>query len=260
VTATATPCGSRNDIVLTQWLTVTGNRVYATFRNTSTTCSNLVGIATYKRFNNNIEDQELFDFQEYLLAPGETHQLSAALPNCSYQADAFWGPVIHSFRGGVRYGSRLIDDILSGGGWCRAATQTPGPTRTRTACDLCEANVTAVAITCNSDGTVHWSAQVSSDAACSVAAHWKVELQFTAGNLEGSFRTAELRTGTIQIQPGDSTLEGNICHAFEAGTGDIRVAFMLTSDDASCTPEGRSPGIPVCNNALNCGSGAAPRK
>jgi hypothetical protein len=129
VTATPTPCGSRNDIVLTQWLTVVGNRVYATYRNTSTTCSNLVGIATYKRFNNNIDDQELYDFEEYLLAPGETRQLSADLPDCAYQADAFWGPVIQSFRGGVRYGPRLIDDIVRNGNWCRYGGSVEPPSK-----------------------------------------------------------------------------------------------------------------------------------
>ena len=57
VTATATPCECITDVVLTQYLTVVGQSVTATFHNNSITCSHLVGIASYERVDNNIEHQ-----------------------------------------------------------------------------------------------------------------------------------------------------------------------------------------------------------
>lgn len=131
-TSTATPgsCDCIPDVVLTQYLTVVGSRIEATFHNTSTTCSHLVGVATYKKINEDIEDQELYDFEQYTLAPGETRTLSAALPDCAWQADAFCGEVIRSFRGGVRYGPRL-KDAEHGGHFC-VYTPTPTPTATNT--------------------------------------------------------------------------------------------------------------------------------
>src|SRR5205809_4799030 len=89
-------CNCRRDVEVVEWLHVVGNRVYATFHNTSQTCSQLVGVASYQMIDNNIDNQVLYDFEQYTLAPGETRELSADLPSCAYQADAFCGQVIHS--------------------------------------------------------------------------------------------------------------------------------------------------------------------
>src|SRR5947209_19166711 len=84
----------------------------------------------------------LFRSEEATLAPGETRELSASLPDCAYQTDAFCGTVIRSFHGGVRYGDRLFDDVEGGGRYCQpgtpppptyTATQTPAATHTSTA-------------------------------------------------------------------------------------------------------------------------------
>jgi hypothetical protein len=140
--STATPgnCNCIPDVVLTQYLTVVGSHIEATFHNNSTTCSHLVGVASYRKINEDIEDQELYDFEQYTLAPGETRTLSADLPDCAWQADAFCGEVIHSFRGGIRYGERL-KDAEHGGHICVTTatptktkvveTSTPTPTNTR---------------------------------------------------------------------------------------------------------------------------------
>src|SRR5207253_5230453 len=130
---TPTQCNCRQDVILTSYLQIRGNRAYATFHNNSTTCSHLVGVASYMRPDDNIDDQVLYDFEQYNLAPGETRELSAAVPPCSYQIDAFCGEVIRDFHG-HRYGDRLFDDIEGGTPYCQVTptvTRTPEVTRTQ---------------------------------------------------------------------------------------------------------------------------------
>ncbi len=144
VPSTSTPasCNCISDVILTQYLTVVdnGTRIQATFYNRSATCSHLVGIASYKKINEDIEDQEIYDYWQYELAPGETHTLSVALPDCAWQADAFCGEVIHSFRGGVRYGERLKDDKHGGHDYCNVKTKTPTPMASATNTTVVETN------------------------------------------------------------------------------------------------------------------------
>lgn len=100
------------------------HQAQVTLQNTDTSCSHLVGLASYKRFqdsniNHQIDNQELYDWIEYILAPGETRTLTVTLPSCTYQVDAFCGPHIDSFYGGIRYGDRLIDDYVGGSPYCQ---------------------------------------------------------------------------------------------------------------------------------------------
>jgi hypothetical protein len=254
---------------MVQWLTVQGNRVYATFHNTSQTCSVLVGVATYMRFNNNIEDQQLFDFEQYLLAPGETRQLSAALPPCAYQADAFVGPVIVSFRGGVRYGDRLIDDIVRNGNWCRAGTgtpvpatrtpgtQTPGATRTQTpsSCDNCRLQIRDVTIHCNSDGTIHWTATVrNQNNNCSTVADWSIELQVREdedGHDNGHWIGVQTQEGTTTFAPGDNTVSGDFCYRFSHDVERTRAEFSIDSP-SRCRADRTSQTIEPCEHPADC--------
>lgn len=125
-------CNCSQEIELITGIRVSGDHVEATFRNPSSTCSHLVGIATYMKFNESVAHQELFAFEQRTLNPGETATLSASLPPCAAAADAFCGDVIQSFQGGVRYGSRILDDLHTGGPYCSriASTNTPAPTHT----------------------------------------------------------------------------------------------------------------------------------
>jgi hypothetical protein len=82
----------------------------ARFTNRSDTCSYQIGLAVYKRFDNNIDNQELYDYQLAVIGPNSTLDLSVSNPPCAYQGDAFWGELIVSFQGGVRYGERRLDD------------------------------------------------------------------------------------------------------------------------------------------------------
>jgi hypothetical protein len=89
-----------------------GTRAQVTLQNTSS-CSQLVGVASYDEFDEPIEHQELHDWVEYTLAPSEIVTLSVALPTYAYQADAFCGHHIDSFLCGVTYSGegRLKSDL-----------------------------------------------------------------------------------------------------------------------------------------------------
>ena len=49
-------------------------------------------------------------------------------PPCAFQADAFYGDLIVSFAGGVRYNERRLDDTDGNGhNYCSAVCPTPPP-------------------------------------------------------------------------------------------------------------------------------------
>jgi hypothetical protein len=114
-------------------ITVNTNTSTAVFTNHSQTCSYRIGLAIYKRFDNNIDNQELYDYELAIIPPNSTLQRTVDNPPCAFQVDAFWGDLILSFQGGVRYGPRLLDDRFGGGGYCtvHCPPQTsPSPTPT----------------------------------------------------------------------------------------------------------------------------------
>ena len=119
--------------VLNATISTTGNEVTATFTNTSTTCSFPIGLAVYKKYDENIDNQELFAYELTVIGPGQTLTLTAAPPACKYQADAFYGSLIESFANGVRYGARLLQAVHAGASsYCDLRCVTPVPTWTRT--------------------------------------------------------------------------------------------------------------------------------
>jgi hypothetical protein len=85
----------------------------ARFTNRSRTCSYPIGLATYQRFDNRINHQQLYDYTLAVIPPNSTMTLVVDNPPCAYQGDAFYGDLIVSFAGGVRYGERRLDDTLS---------------------------------------------------------------------------------------------------------------------------------------------------
>jgi hypothetical protein len=139
--------------VLTGTIADESNPTEATFTNSSPTCSYRIGLASYKKFDENIDNQELFDYVLTVIPPSTTLVLTVLNPPCAYQADAFYGDLIESFAGGVRYGSRLRDAFHGNGtDYCtlhcaeqepptptvtaspsRTATKTPTGTKTPTA-------------------------------------------------------------------------------------------------------------------------------
>jgi LPXTG-motif cell wall-anchored protein len=99
----------------------------AHFINRSHQCSYQIGLAIYKKFDENISHQELYDHVAATIPPNSTLDLSVSNPPCAYQADAFWGEVITSFAGGERYGPRRLADTDGGGEYCGVSTPTATP-------------------------------------------------------------------------------------------------------------------------------------
>ena len=80
-------------------------------------CTYRVGVGSYKVLSDgadHIESQVLFDAREIFLEPGQEQQLRVQVPACAYQIDLFYGDLITSFRGGVRYGTRKVAATLYG--------------------------------------------------------------------------------------------------------------------------------------------------
>lgn len=75
--------------------------------NSSSICSYTVGLASYRKFDNTLANQQIFDWETKVVGPGETIQLEVDLPTCAAQVDLFFGPVLFAFDSG-RYKSRLL--------------------------------------------------------------------------------------------------------------------------------------------------------
>jgi len=104
----------------------------AVFTNRSRTCSYPIGLATYRAPDGTIDHQQLFDYRLAVIPPNSTLTLTVQNPSCAFQSDAFYGPLLESFAGGVRYDQRrLADDAGHAGVPCAACvTATPTPTGT----------------------------------------------------------------------------------------------------------------------------------
>jgi hypothetical protein len=64
-----------------------------------------------------------------VIPPNSTLTLTVNNPTCAFQADAFYGNILTSFAGGVRYGRRDLDDVQGNGtNYCTSGCVTPQPT------------------------------------------------------------------------------------------------------------------------------------
>ncbi len=136
-----------------------GATTEAVFTNHSTTCSYPIGLASYRRFDNNIDHQELYDYSLAVIPPNSTLVLTVNNPTCAFQADAFYGNLLTSFAGGVRYGSRLLDDTNgNGNNYCDHGCPTPQPQPTDTPVEAtatpAEATTTATATVTGTPGAL----------------------------------------------------------------------------------------------------------
>jgi hypothetical protein len=105
-----------------------------TVTNNSQVCSYPIGIASYKMFDTNIPNQELYDSNptwdgfvvgpQIIIGPGETLDdtdgLIVDVPQCAYQVDLFWGDLITDFGVQGLYGPRLLDaaQVIVGDNFC----------------------------------------------------------------------------------------------------------------------------------------------
>lgn len=75
--------------------------------NSSSSCSYEVGMATYRKFDEVIDNQEIYHSATTTIGPNQTLDLQVNLPACATQVDLFYGPVLQSLNG-QRYGDRLL--------------------------------------------------------------------------------------------------------------------------------------------------------
>lgn len=97
---------------LTGYLVIVGGIAEGYVSNGSDTCEYTVGIASYLKFDDIIDNQELFyGYEGVVISPGATigpEQLQINLPDCATQIDLFYGALLLSLNG-ERYGERLLD-------------------------------------------------------------------------------------------------------------------------------------------------------
>lgn len=115
------PCAGRNlRLDLTGSIVASG--LTGTVRNISdVTCAYEIGMASYRMFDNIIDNQELFDAaaETVELGPNETFQFNIAVPDCASQVDLFYGPVLPHLNG-QRYGARLLTvRFVNAGNFCQ---------------------------------------------------------------------------------------------------------------------------------------------
>jgi len=76
-------------------------------------CVYEVGLASYKKYDNVLYNQTLFDSTTVMIGPGEMKELQVDLPGCAVQIDFFYGPPIVEFKrkgdGNIQYWSTGID-------------------------------------------------------------------------------------------------------------------------------------------------------
>jgi hypothetical protein len=118
-------------------------------------------------------------------------------------------------------------------------TRTPTPTATPVPCQACPV-ITGVTISCNPDGTVHWTATVRNGGSCTVTMPWAVELQQRERG-EGGFEGVHTQHGSRAFPPGVTIVSGDICYNFPSDVSRIRVELSLGDDDLA----GAAPAAPV---------------
>lgn len=86
--------------------------IYATGQgrvvNSSEYCDYKVGLASYEKFDEVIDNQILFDSDTGIVEAKSTLELAVSVPSCRYQIDLFYGQLLTSLDG-QRYGTRLLD-------------------------------------------------------------------------------------------------------------------------------------------------------
>jgi len=83
------------------------NKYTGRIRNKSDYCKYQVGIASYKRFDNVVANEELFDWKTQWILPNQETYISVTLPNCAAHVYMFYGDLIVDMPS-QGYGDRLL--------------------------------------------------------------------------------------------------------------------------------------------------------
>jgi uncharacterized repeat protein (TIGR01451 family) len=88
---------------------VNGGRTGQVTNNGPEACLFQIGMASYYKYNEVIDEQDIYDYQNtfFAIPSGATVTLNVGLPPCAAQVDLFYGPVLFSLDG-ARYGERLL--------------------------------------------------------------------------------------------------------------------------------------------------------
>lgn len=217
--ASATPvCSPTDPASMSRDLTGTIPRVpnsnttnSGTVTNTSATCSYQVILASYKKFDHILENQELFDYQIKTVAPGETANFLINTPDCEYQIDLFAGHMVYDFKPkpGYSYGERPDFQIDSFGGWfqnlcknvptakltlVKTVDNTAGGTKTVADFPLFQNNVSVTS------GTAKTYSFSNTNDSVLVTATETNQAGYTAGAWGGDCAA----NGTITLRPGEN--------------------------------------------------------
>jgi hypothetical protein len=87
--------------------------------NTSQYCDYKIGLASYEKFDEIIDNQIIFDSKTGVVKASSQKELHVTVPECAYQINLFYGHVLQSLDG-QRYGDRLLDaeHLNSEKGYC----------------------------------------------------------------------------------------------------------------------------------------------
>jgi len=124
-------------------------------------------------------------------------------------------------------------------------TNTPVPTQTPVACSVCGMEVTQVTVSCNLDGTVHWTATVHNKYACTGVQEWVTGLEIKTRT--GGYTTGTTQRGTGTFPPGYTTISGDICYPFTPDITSMRIDTAIDPNNARCKPHKKSDAALPCN-------------
>jgi hypothetical protein len=126
----------------------------------------------------------------------------------------------------------------------RTSTRTPTSTATPAPCTTCSLQVTSVQISCNPDGTIHWTATVFNSAACqTTAAYGAVLWVHPTGTPTPNPIPVRFQTGTTTFQPGTNVVQGDFCYPTSLS---MHATFNLLSPSSNCFASGTSGTIAPC--------------
>ncbi|GEM_PF-1617931 len=196
-----------------------GSNGSATVTNRSTTCSYQVGLASYKKFDENINNQTLFSSDVKTIGPNRSLSLSVSLPSCAYQLDVFYGNLITDYSTGARYGDRLLQARHAGGDYC-------GNNNFTVSCNVSDTSVTTgttVSFTADAVGgtapyTYQWSGTDG--------------INGTTRTISKLFNSAGNKTATVIVRSGTREIT-KTCPVVVVSTPQADITGSCTASDQS---------------------------
>lgn len=134
------------------------------------------------------------------------------------------------------------------------ATSTRTPTPVGTPCSTCNVYFTDADVSCNTDGTVHWTFTVRNNGTCDVTVPVKIRLQTRRG-YSGRFVGVETITQILTFPPGLTTREGDICHVFSPTESFMNLYVRVNPACRGGHADYLSSYVDVCTPNPTCPSG-----